>query len=142
MYTYRIVIDLKENKHHLKTEFRDQQCLVMVVLRHLDVDTDCADSHLSGERVGVFVHVSVIIGLWKAGDTDEIAGKERRLCTLFSTMLFSLYAPSLMQMAKPILPCFRRPNRPRKAKVSSRYEEAETERQQRILVIEQIQSRE
>lgn len=29
-----------------------------------------------------------------------------------------------MQMAKPTLPCFRRPDRPWKARVSSRYEEA------------------
>lgn len=41
-----------------------------------------------------------------------------------STMVLSIYTLSSMQMAKPTLPCFRRPDRPWKARVSSRYEEA------------------
>lgn len=88
--------------------------------------------------MGASVKVYVIVGLSQAGDTYEFAERERRLCTLLSTMVFSIYTLFSMQMATPTLLSIRKPERSWGVRVNSRYEEPETGRQQRISVIKQI----
>lgn len=89
------------------------------------------------ERVGTFVNVChswIMSGRRHRQNCRK--GKEN-MCILLSTMVFSIYTPSSVQMATSIMPCFRRPDRPWKSlpRISSRYEEVETAKQQRFLVI-------